>query len=199
MPNPPKVEVVALENLQDDPRNANRGTERGNMVLEKSVRKLGAGRSMVIDAQGRIVAGNKTRQALLDAGFTEAIVVETDGKRAVVVRRKDFDLDDENGNAREYAYADNRTAELDLDWDPAQLKADLDAGFDFGDLFSEKELEIIFAKDEIDFPDDNPHDAPEDDGRVLIEIRCNREAMPFVKDLLAELSKVDGCEVNISG
>ena len=43
-----------------DSRNANKGTERGLALLDKSLRQYGAGRSILVDKNGRVIAGNKT-------------------------------------------------------------------------------------------------------------------------------------------
>lgn len=147
----PKVKIVSIEEFIEDDSNANKGTDRGNHMLEKSVSTLGAARSLVVDKDGRIVAGNKTREALVQAGFTEAIVIETDGKRPVIVKRKDWDLSDKKGDARQYAFFDNRVAEVDLDWDLKRMAQDLEDGVDLSALFSENELEIM-----LDVEDDDP-------------------------------------------
>lgn len=143
----PQVQVVQLEKLDQDRKNANKGTERGSKLLAKSVEKLGAGRSMVVDKNGRLVAGNKTHQALIEAGFKEAVVVETDGQTPVIVKRTDWDLEEKDGAARQYAYYDNRVSELDLSWDVDQIKEDLSDGMELSDLFTDKEMDRLAALD----------------------------------------------------
>lgn len=56
---------VSLSDLIPDARNANRGTDRGRSAVRKSLQDLGAGRSIVLDKHGRIIAGNKTARKLL--------------------------------------------------------------------------------------------------------------------------------------
>lgn len=51
-----------LSDLAPDARNANKGTERGNAMIENSLRQFGAGRSILLDRHGRIIAGNKTAE-----------------------------------------------------------------------------------------------------------------------------------------
>jgi DNA modification methylase len=106
------------DTLTLDPRNANRGTDRGRASLLQSLSDYGAGRSILTDRLGRIIAGNKTFEQARALGVPVQIV-PTDGKVLVVVRRDDLDLDDPA--ARALAIADNRVAELDLDWDPVML------------------------------------------------------------------------------
>jgi len=71
--------------------------------------------------------------------------VQTDGRQVVAVQRVDLDLE-EGGAARELAYADNRTSEIDLDWDVEQLLADLEGDVDLGGLFRDDELEAIIGQ-----------------------------------------------------
>lgn len=160
----PRVYAANLEtDFAEDPRNANAGTERGHAMLEKSIGEFGAGRSMVADKDGRIVAGNKTREALLAAGITEAIVVETDGTTPVIVQRTDFDLTKPKDRSRRYAYADNRVAEIDLSWDARVLAGDRDDGILDG-FFSDKEIDKILASAEaagVDGVDSSEGEVPE--------------------------------------
>lgn len=125
-----------------DSHNANKGTPRGMSVLESSVRDLGLGRSIVVDKNNRIIAGNKTQETAVDAGFEDALVVETDGSQLVVVKRTDLDLHETRG--RRLAYADNRSGELNLQWDTEVLLADLqDSELGLDKLFSRDEIEDI--------------------------------------------------------
>lgn len=65
----PGVRVAALSDLRQDPRNANSGTERGQELLEHSFRTYGAGRSLVADKHGVLIAGGKSRIAAVAAGL----------------------------------------------------------------------------------------------------------------------------------
>ena len=141
-----KVYEADLEtDFSYDDRNANKGTPRGRGMIERSISKLGAGRSLVADKNGKIVAGNKTREALAGAKMRRAIVVETDGTTPVIVKRTDWDLDERNGPAREYAYADNRIAEMDLDWDLSVVADDVAAGVDLSVAFSDDDLQDLLG------------------------------------------------------
>src|SRR5579859_6091797 len=122
-----------LAYLQPDPNNANKGTPRGRGLLEHSLRQYGAGRSILTDKNGVVIAGNKTLETAADIGLPVK-VVETDGTELVVVQRTDLDLTRDKA-ARELAYADNRVAEVDLDWDAEQLAEDRAAGVDLDSFF----------------------------------------------------------------
>lgn len=106
--------------IQDD-RNLNKGTERGQQLIEKSLRQFGAGRSILVDKNNRIIAGNKTHANAEAAGIDDAVIVETDGTKLVVVKRTDIDLDSKQG--REMALADNASVKVDLDWDTDALNS----------------------------------------------------------------------------
>ncbi len=128
-----------VADLTPDPRNANRGTRRGKKALADSLARYGAGRSILIDKNGTVIAGNKTVEEAREAGITEVIVVPTDGTKIVAVQRTDLDLG-EGGTARELAYADNRVAELGLDWDADAIAQDIAAGADLSAMWSAEEI-----------------------------------------------------------
>ena len=69
-----------LSDYKDDPNNANKGSERGNQMIDDSLARVGPGRSLVADANDYLPAGNKTKAAAERAGITEVIEVETDGE-----------------------------------------------------------------------------------------------------------------------
>ena len=138
-----------ISDLTPDHANANKGTERGRYALEASLRKYGAGRSILLDKNGRIVAGNKTAEVAADVGIDDVIIVETDGTKIVAVKRTDLDIDSPEG--RGLAYADNRAGELSLEWDAEQVLADLNAGVDLSGLFFDFELDKILGRQGEDF------------------------------------------------
>jgi hypothetical protein len=123
----PRVRVVSIAQLVLDGSNANKGTKRGRELLEESLERYGAGRSVVVDRYHRVIAGNKTVEAARAAGMESITVIETDGSSLVAVQRADLDLKKDK-TARELAIADNRVSEIDLEWNPevlASLDVDL--------------------------------------------------------------------------
>ena len=123
-----KVIETNIESLVPDNKNFNKGTEYGDRLMDESLRRFGLGRSILIDKNNRIIAGNKTAEKAADIGFTDVVVVEVDGNQLVAVKRKDIDLDSAKG--RELALADNATGKANLAWDE-ELIADLSAQFNF--------------------------------------------------------------------
>ena len=82
--------IQSLDDLQPDPLNANRGTDRGREALRRSLHTYGAGRSIVIDKRGRILGGHKTVEQAKHLGLP-ITVVPTTGQELVVVQRVDLD------------------------------------------------------------------------------------------------------------
>lgn len=115
------VTTAKLSDLIPDDKNFNRGTEFGQHLIEKSLRENGAGRSILIDKNNRIIAGNKTAENAAAIDLDDVVIVETDGTKLVAVKRTDIDLDSEQG--RQMALADNATSAANLEWDEDQLRA----------------------------------------------------------------------------
>lgn len=113
-----------IKDLKFDDKNFNKHTEFGMGLLEKSLNKFGAGRSILVDKDNNIIAGNGIVEAAANAGLTKTKVVETTGDELVVVKRTDVALDSEQG--REMALADNATAQADLEWDEENLRSEFD-------------------------------------------------------------------------
>ena len=115
-----KQNVVAIDQLIPDNANANRGTLYGQELLRKSFRNLGAGRSVLLDKNNRIIAGNKSKDAAQMEGIRDVIVVDTEGDVLVAVKRTDMSLDSKDG--RDMSIADNATGEKNLEWDESALQ-----------------------------------------------------------------------------
>ena len=110
-----KTSKARITDLVGDNLNFNKGTQYGDHLMDESLRQFGLGRSILIDKNNRIIAGNKTTEKAGELGFEDVLVVETDGKTLVAVKRTDIDLDSKAG--RELALADNATAKANLEWD----------------------------------------------------------------------------------
>ena len=123
-----KVIETNIESLVPDNKNFNKGTEYGDRLMDESLRRFGLGRSILIDKNNRIIAGNKTAEKAADIGFTDVVVVEVDGNQLVAVKRKDIDLDSAKG--RELALADNATGKANLCFDTVLIMQEAEK-FDF--------------------------------------------------------------------
>ncbi len=103
--------------LRPDPHNARKHNPRNVEMIERSLHEVGAARSIVIDEEGNILAGNATVEAAALAGIEKVKVVEADGETIIAVRRSGLTEEQK----RRLALYDNRTAEL-ADWDVEVLE-----------------------------------------------------------------------------
>ncbi len=104
---PSRVKQANVADIIPDDKNFNMGSVEGEDMLDKSFDKFGAGRSILIDKNGRTIAGNKSLEAFKKKGGQKVLVVEADRDTLVAVKRNDIDLDSKDG--REMALADNQT------------------------------------------------------------------------------------------
>lgn len=112
----PGPDPASLNDLRPDPRNARKHGARNVGMIQNALQDVGAGRSIVIDEEGTVLAGNATMQAALQAGRTKIRVVDTDGEEIIAVRRTNL-TDDQKTRLALY---DNRAAEL-AEWDGTVL------------------------------------------------------------------------------
>lgn len=150
-----KVIEQSIESLIPDDKNFNKGTEFGDHLMDESLRKFGLGRSILLDKNDRIIAGNKTTEKAAELGFENVIIVETDGKTLVAVKRKDIDLDSAKG--REFALADNATSKANLCFDT--------------DLIMQEAAKFDFDPEDWGVSIEQPEEAKPEDGKKVIDTR----------------------------
>ena len=154
----PAAQVRTLADLIPDPKNANRGTARGREALAHSVRAYGTGRAVLIDRHGRVVAGNKTVAEAKAQGLGPR-VIESDGTELIAVQRTDLDLQSDD-RAHGLAMADNRIAELGLEWDEDVLRNLDAAGVDLSAFWTAEEFDALVVEPTAGQTDENAVVAP---------------------------------------
>jgi len=183
------TEEINISDLTPDQSNANLGTERGRYMLEASLEQNGLGRSILIDKNGHIIAGNKTAEVAGELGLEDVLVVRTKGDKLVAVMREDIDLDTEEG--RRLAYADNRAGEVNLEFDPDQIARDLGEGMDLSDMWQEWELEDLLAGIEIDLDfaegDDGFSEGTQFSDTIRVSFTMPRDTLGDIKGALDEI------------
>ena len=122
--------------LKPDENNARVHNPRNIQVIVDALQKVGAGRSILIDENNKILCGNGVIEAAGIAGIDGLKIIDADGSEIVAIRRKN--LTEEQKMIM--SIADNRAAELST-WDVDILK-DLDV--DLSWMFSDDDLESIF-------------------------------------------------------
>lgn len=151
-----KIEHIA--DLIPDPQNANRGTVRGAELLETSLAAYGAGRGVVVDKHGVIIAGNKTVEHAQAMGL-DIVPIHTDGSQLVVTVRDDLDVLTDP-KAKGMALADNRVGQVNLAFDSDVLAA-LAEEIDMSPLWNENELAQMLGEGEENQLDEHWREMPE--------------------------------------
>ena len=131
-------------------RNANRHTQRGMQALERSLDADGWIGAITVAADGETFDGSARVEKTAENGMLDnPIVVETDGRRPVVVVRTDIpSAADPRGAA---GLAANRVASLNLEWEPDVL-AEVARDVDISPLFYPDELaELSLPAPDVEF------------------------------------------------
>lgn len=124
--------MTKIRNLKQDNKNFNKGNAKGQAMIKASLEEFGAGRSILVDKDNNIIAGNKTAIAAMEAGFEDVIIVDTTGDELVAVKRTDLELDTQKG--RGLALADDATQQASFTWDEdAVLEVEAEFGLDLQD------------------------------------------------------------------
>jgi DNA modification methylase len=151
-------QTADLADLTPDPQNARSHGERNLALIASSLLDVGAGRSIVVDEDGTILAGNATVAAAARAGIGKVRIVDTDGSELIAVRRSNL-TDDQK---RRLALFDNRAAEL-ADWD-TEVLASLADDLDLSGLWDDDELAALLGQFDADAAPPrrtDPDDVPE--------------------------------------
>jgi ParB-like chromosome segregation protein Spo0J len=137
-----QADITHIKDLKPDQRNARKHNARNIGMIEDALNEVGAARSIVIDEDGRILAGNGTVEAAAQAGIERVKVVEADGEEIVAVRRRGLT----EKQKRRLALFDNRTAEL-AEWEIDVVREivaeDAEA---LKGMFGEQELKGLLAQ-----------------------------------------------------
>lgn len=132
-----------------DHRNYRKHGEENKRVIRKSLEELGAGRSIVIDNEGEIIAGNGVFEQAQELGIPVRII-ETDGAELIAVKRKDLATDDER--RKRLALADNAASDTS-EWAQDLLREDWsqDVLAEFGVVlpnFEKQDISGMFAEEQ---------------------------------------------------
>jgi hypothetical protein len=136
----PTIKEIDISELKQDPNNARKRTALSSKVIARSLEEFGACRSAVADEDGVVRAGNGTLEKAIEAGIKKALVVETDGKTLVVVKRPG--LTEEQW--RQYAIADNTASDFSA-WD-TDILSDLASEIDLSEFFPDDELQKVLMQ-----------------------------------------------------
>lgn len=159
-------EIKTIRDCTTQRANANLHTQRGLGLLEDSLRRDGWIGAITVAADGETFDGSARLEVGASAGFEDAIIVESDGTKPVIVRRTDIATADDE-KARRLGIAANRIAQIDLSWDGRILAELANEGTDLSDLFTSDEMAGIMNE----VPDFEPASIDEQ-GRLDEKKKC---------------------------
>lgn len=90
-----KIQMLMDTEIKFDQRNYRKHSKKNKDLIRKSLVELGAGRSVVIDNENELVAGNGVYEQA-QALKMPVRIVETDGSELVVVKRTDLGTQDDS-------------------------------------------------------------------------------------------------------
>jgi hypothetical protein len=131
-----------LKDIHFDKNNARKHSLRGQSLIETSLSTDGFGRSILLDSEGNILAGNGVTEAAGNVGLEDVLIVPSDGTRVIAIQRTDVQPGSER--AVRLAIADNRANELS-DFDPAVVAA-LAEEVDLSDFWRDDELQALIEQ-----------------------------------------------------
>lgn len=137
-----------------DKRNYRKHNNKNKDLINKSLKECGAGRSIVIDKEDNIIAGNGIYEQSLKLGLKTKIV-ETDGSELVVVKRTDLATNDDK--RKQLAVMDNSTSDSS-EFDFELLNEDFET-----ETLTDWGLDVDFAIEE---------ETDEEETDLWVKIRC---------------------------
>jgi DNA modification methylase len=130
---------MGMTQIRPQVKNANRHTARGMQALETSLANDGWIGAITVAADGETFDGSARVEKTAENGMLDdAIVVDSDGTRPIVVRRTDIPTATDERAVR-LGIAANRVASLNLDWEPDVLTGIAASGVDLSSLFTADE------------------------------------------------------------
>jgi DNA modification methylase len=144
-----------IKDLVPDPENRRAHNPRNLGMVVEALHQVGAARSIVIDEDNVILAGNGVTEAAAEAGITRVRVVEADGQELIAVRRVGLSPDQK----RALAIYDNRTGEL-ATWNVEQLAADHEAGLSLQPFWMPEEEATLLTTHAVKAGQTDPDDVP---------------------------------------
>ena len=176
-------------NLKFDKRNYRKHNEKNKKLIRKSLEECGTGRSIIVDSNDEIIAGNGVYEQA-KAMNIPVKVVETDGTELIAVKRIDLKTSDDKRT--KLAILDNSTADssemdyalLQKDFELVDLmnmgidavNLNIDANASNTDIFENLPDEIAGENLEADELEEIKGDDSTATERVVITFRPNQKA-----------------------
>jgi hypothetical protein len=141
MKKPDSADTKLISDLVPDPENRREHNERNLGMVREALHEVGTARSIVIDENDIILAGNGVTEAARLAGITNVRIIESQGDELIAIRRRGLTPEQK----RKLSIFDNRTSELST-WSNEQLAADRDAGLELRPFWTEAEEAMLLGQ-----------------------------------------------------
>jgi hypothetical protein len=132
--------MTHISELIPDKKNARRHPQRNMGMIMQSLQEVGAARSIVIDENNEILAGNGVVEAAGQVGIENVVIIPADGNTLYAIQRTGLTQEQKT----RLALFDNRAGEL-AEWDGEELSKLFAEEFDFTGLFFDNEIESLIA------------------------------------------------------
>ena len=185
-----------ISDLTPDPNNTRAHTPRNLGEIGESLASVGAARSIVIDEDGRILAGNGLIEAAAERGITKIETVDADGETIVAVRRTGLT----EAQKSELSIRDNRTGEA-AGWNVDMLHSvTQDFDLDLRDMgWNDGELDELLTPPDSDIvPGDMPVEVSGEHVKITLKIQRDTwtEREEALRDALSALAERHGLDIN---
>ena len=100
-----------MSDIKFDPKNYRIHTDSNKRIIRKSLEDCGAGRSVLVDKENVLIAGNGVYEQAQELGL-KVRIVESDGKELIVVKRNDLSSADDKRKL--LALADNHASDTSM-------------------------------------------------------------------------------------
>ena len=97
-----------MAKIKLDSKNYRVHSDKNKMIIDKSLKELGAGRSILIDSENEIIAGNGVFEQAEKQNI-KIKIVETDGTELIAVKRTDLKTNDKK--RKKLALIDNHSTD----------------------------------------------------------------------------------------
>ncbi len=143
-PKPADGERVHLKDLKPSPRNPRKHTATNIGVIADSLAEIGAWRSISIDEENIVRAGNGVVEAAAERGIENVRIVDAEGDEIIAVRRRGLTEEQK----RRYELFDNRSSDL-AEYDGEVLQEMSELGLTRG-IFPDDEIESIVESEALE-------------------------------------------------
>ena len=127
------------DKIKIDSKNYRLHNDKSKELVKKSLKELGAGRSIIIDSEGNIIGGNCTYEQAKKLNIPIEII-KSDGSKLYAIQRTDLKTNDEK--RKKLAILDNSTTDnSDFDFQALQEDFNLEELSDLGVEVENMEVE----------------------------------------------------------